>query len=67
MPSRGPGVHPDLGQPVPFVPIALSNARQTTMPGDLAAISQTAASTWATLPKNNSTVFFGGCPVAELQ
>jgi hypothetical protein len=56
----------DPGQPAPFLPIALSTGRSTTMPADPAAPSSAAAYAFSTLPATTGTFFFGGCAIAEL-
>lgn len=58
---------PDAGQSPPLLPVVLSNARRSTMPNDPTSPSHAAAYIWATLPATSGTVFFGGCPIAQLQ
>jgi hypothetical protein len=57
----------DVGQPAPFLPIALSNGRTTTMPADPTLVCSPACYAFATTPATTGTFFFGGCGVAEFQ
>lgn len=57
----------DAGQQAPFLPIALSNGRTTTMPADPTVVCSPACYGFATPPATTGTLFFGGCIIVELQ
>ncbi len=62
-------VSPDIGLSAPFLPLALSNGRTTTMPANPTAPSESACYIWTSTigPAAAGTVFWGGCAIALLQ
>ena len=57
----------DIGQPAPFLPLALSNGRTTTMGANPTLPCSAACYAFATSPATTGTMQFGGCGVAEFQ